>query len=253
MRFLLTLTTLAITFIAAIYYKMTLAPIILPALSSKGARSTLIFLHGLGDSGHGWSQSLHSSLSTSFPSLKIVLPNAESRPFRGGQPMPQWFDIKAEGSRDKPELQDVEGMEKTREMLEKMIKAERDEGRKVVLGGFSQGWCRLYLASERGKRWSEVESWRADSSLSHFSLRRWLFQEPSFLSTPVFKPPRNSKDSSFFQASFLSSTPFSLFVLFLSATSLVRSRAHVLLPLSSPSPSTRKPPPPSSAPLFPFS
>lgn len=54
--------------------------------------------------------------------------------------MPQWFDIKAQNSRDKPELQDVEGMEKTRQMLEGLIKTERDEGRKVVLGGFSQGW-----------------------------------------------------------------------------------------------------------------
>ncbi|KAL7416031.1 acyl-protein thioesterase 1 [Mrakia frigida] len=120
---------------------MTLAPIILPALSSKGARSTLIFLHGLGDSGAGWSQTLHSSLSTSFPSLKILLPNAPSLPLtiNGGQKMPQWFDIKAQNSRDKPELQDVEGMEKTRQMLEGLIKTERDEGRKVVLGGFSQG------------------------------------------------------------------------------------------------------------------
>lgn len=143
MRFLLTLTTLSIaTLIAAIIYKMTLAPIILPALSSKGARSTLIFLHGLGDSGAGWSQTLHSSLSTSFPSLKILLPNAPSLPLtlNGGQKMPQWFDIKAQNSRDKPELQDVEGMEKTRQMLEGLIKTERDEGRKVVLGGFSQGW-----------------------------------------------------------------------------------------------------------------
>lgn len=143
MRFLLlTLTTLSITLIAFYIYKMTsLAPIILPALSSKGARSTLIFLHGLGDSGRGWSQQLHSSLSTSFPSLKILLPNAESRPLtiNGGARMPQWFDIKHQGSRDKPELQDVEGMEKTRKWLEEMIKTERNEGRKVVLGGFSQG------------------------------------------------------------------------------------------------------------------
>jgi predicted esterase len=41
--------------------------------------------------------------------------------------------------RDESERQDAKGMEDTRLYVEELIRKEREDGRKVVLGGFSQG------------------------------------------------------------------------------------------------------------------
>jgi hypothetical protein len=49
--------------------------------------ATMIFLHGLGDSGHGWSQA-----DWNLPHAKLIFPNAPSRPItvNGGARMPGW-------------------------------------------------------------------------------------------------------------------------------------------------------------------
>lgn len=64
--------------------------------------------------------------------------------------VPMWFDIPEGNSRDRPERQDREGMESTRAMVERLIGEEREQGRKVLLGGFSQGLfepCSFFLLS----------------------------------------------------------------------------------------------------------
>ncbi|KAI9581245.1 hypothetical protein GQX74_013832 [Glossina fuscipes] len=55
--------------------------------------STLIFLHGLGDSDHGWSSAFEC---IQLPNMKIVCPNAPSQPVakNGGFRVPSWFDFK---------------------------------------------------------------------------------------------------------------------------------------------------------------
>jgi predicted esterase len=47
----------------------------------------MIFLHGLGDSGHGWSQA-----DWNLPFAKLIFPNAPDRPItvNGGARMPGW-------------------------------------------------------------------------------------------------------------------------------------------------------------------
>ena len=54
--------------------------------------ATLIFLHGLGDTGHGWRGAL---ADLGLPGLKVVLPTAAERrvTLNGGMRMPAWFDI----------------------------------------------------------------------------------------------------------------------------------------------------------------
>lgn len=49
--------------------------------------ATMIFLHGLGDSGHGWSQA-----DWNLPFAKLIFPNAPDRPItvNGGARMPGW-------------------------------------------------------------------------------------------------------------------------------------------------------------------
>jgi lysophospholipase-2 len=84
--------------------------------------ATLLFLHGLGDTGHGWAQIL---TEVRPPFLKIVCPTA--------------FDIY---SLDKAARQDEEGIQKAASEIHELLDAECAEGlspERVVIGGFSQG------------------------------------------------------------------------------------------------------------------
>ncbi|CAH8633821.1 unnamed protein product [Heterobilharzia americana] len=68
---------------------------LLPAavVSSRSRHTaTLIFLHGLGDTGHGWSDALRSYVPDHF---KIICPHANSIAvtLNGGMRMPAWFVV----------------------------------------------------------------------------------------------------------------------------------------------------------------
>lgn len=68
------------------------APIVVPP--KKEHQSTLIMLHGLGDSGDGWAD-IAPQLAEKLPSCKFVFPHAPSRPItlNRGMRMPGWYDI----------------------------------------------------------------------------------------------------------------------------------------------------------------
>lgn len=116
---------------------ITLAPL-------QQHKSTLIFLHGLGDSGHGWSE-LGRSLQPAFVNTKFIFPHADSHPvtINGGYSMPSWYDIrgplqsyhhnaggdssnddesslKAENARE-----DLNGLERSRQRILNLIQQER--------------------------------------------------------------------------------------------------------------------------------
>ncbi|KAI0650840.1 Phospholipase/carboxylesterase [Trametes meyenii] len=103
--------------------------------------ATIIFIHGLGDSGHGW-KPVADMFSKDFPHVKWILPNAPtiSVTANGGMSMPGWFDVFEFGAINARE--DEEGMLKTMHSLNQLITAEADAGipaDRIVLGGFSQG------------------------------------------------------------------------------------------------------------------
>ena len=60
--------------------------------------STVFFLHGLGDTGDGWS-SVGEMLSPSLPNTKFVFPHSPLKnvTLNGGALMPAWYDIKSLG------------------------------------------------------------------------------------------------------------------------------------------------------------
>ncbi|KAI9306453.1 Phospholipase/carboxylesterase/thioesterase [Cunninghamella echinulata] len=104
--------------------------------------ATVVFLHGLGDSGAGWSF-LAEELSNIFPYIKWVLPNAPSRPItlNGGYKMPGWFDITG---LDKSSLndEDEKGMLDSLTSINQIIRQEVENGipsERIIVGGFSQG------------------------------------------------------------------------------------------------------------------
>lgn len=103
--------------------------------------ATVIFLHGLGDSGHGWAPVMRL-LSKSLPFIKFILPHAPQQPvtLNGGMRMPSWYDIY---SLDEGEgREDEDGLMKSRKDVNDLIDAEIKGGipeSRIVLGGFSQG------------------------------------------------------------------------------------------------------------------
>lgn len=110
-----------------------------PTVLPKGKHTaTVIFLHGLGDTGHGWLAALEE---ISQPFVKYMCPNAPTAAvtLNGGMRMPSWFDIK---SLSFDEKEDEEGVKRSSESLNSMIEEEIKLGissERIVIGGFSQG------------------------------------------------------------------------------------------------------------------
>lgn len=105
--------------------------------------ATLIFLHGLGDTGHGWADAFKQ---LKLKNIRCVCPTAPVMPvtLNAGYRMPSWFDL-ISLSPDGPE--DEAGIKKASEMLKELISAQEVPTDKVILGGFSQGGAlALYTA-----------------------------------------------------------------------------------------------------------
>ncbi|KAJ2549046.1 hypothetical protein EV175_004594 [Coemansia sp. RSA 1933] len=103
--------------------------------------ASVIFMHGLGDSGHGW-EPVAQILSQSLPHVKFIMPHAPEQPVtvNGGFRMPSWYDIK---SLDKiASDEDEDGMNASMVRINELIRGEVDAGipaDRIVVGGFSQG------------------------------------------------------------------------------------------------------------------
>ncbi|KAF2859654.1 Phospholipase/carboxylesterase [Piedraia hortae CBS 480.64] len=129
--------------------KTTAAAIVVPAL--KRHTSTVIMVHGLGDSGAGW-----SSIATTwqrqkkFQETKFIFPNAPAIPItiNMGMRMPGWYDITSfEDLADRSE--DEEGIARSQKVFHDLIAGEVESGiasDRIVLGGFSQGGAMSLLA-----------------------------------------------------------------------------------------------------------
>jgi len=113
-----------------------MATVVINATSKHTA--SVIFLHGLGDTGHGWSQTLQSICQ---PYTRYVCPTAHTIPvsLNMGMRMPSWFDIRGL-SPDSSE--DEAGIKSAAELLQNLIAEEEKLGvarNRIIVGGFSQG------------------------------------------------------------------------------------------------------------------
>ncbi|KAI7902766.1 Phospholipase/carboxylesterase/thioesterase [Cokeromyces recurvatus] len=124
---------------------MVFPSIIVSAKTKQTA--TVLWLHGLGDTGAGWSF-LAEELSSLFPYIKWIFPNAPIKPvtLNNGYPMPAWFDITG---LDKSHLkqEDEKGMLDSVASMNQIIRDEVNSGipsNRIIVGGFSQG-CVLSL------------------------------------------------------------------------------------------------------------
>uniref|UniRef100_A0A3B4ZV64 Acyl-protein thioesterase 1 n=1 Tax=Stegastes partitus TaxID=144197 RepID=A0A3B4ZV64_9TELE len=110
-------------------------PAIVPA--ARKATAAVIFLHGLGDTGHGWAEAF---AGTRIPHVKYICPHAPTMPvsLNMRMSMPSWFDIYGL-SPDADE--DEAGIKRASENIKALIDQEVKNGipsHRIILGGFSQ-------------------------------------------------------------------------------------------------------------------
>ncbi|XP_048363591.1 acyl-protein thioesterase 1 isoform X1 [Sphaerodactylus townsendi] len=111
-------------------------PAIVPA--AKKATAAVIFLHGLGDTGHGWAEAFAGIRSSH---VKYICPHAPVMPvsLNMNMAMPSWFDIIGLS----PDAQEDEaGIKQAVENVKSLVEQEVKNGipsHRIILGGFSQG------------------------------------------------------------------------------------------------------------------
>ncbi|ANB15364.1 palmitoyl-(protein) hydrolase [Sugiyamaella lignohabitans] len=125
---------------------MTYPAVRIPAVKAPSA--TVIFLHGLGDSGNGWRFLAEEAIRKKrLQHVNFIFPDAPMKPvtLNFGMQMPAWYDIpKLENVRHK---QDEVGVLESVDRLKAMIEEELGKGvpsERVVIGGFSQGCAISY-------------------------------------------------------------------------------------------------------------
>ncbi|KAF7991924.1 hypothetical protein HCN44_010725 [Aphidius gifuensis] len=100
--------------------------------------ATLIFLHGLTETGNIWASKLKNIQP---PFMKIICPTAEKIPmtFQNGYRMNSWFDVEKIGMHEPENEIGIELASKNvHNMIEDEIKLGTPSDR-IILGGFSQG------------------------------------------------------------------------------------------------------------------
>ena len=103
--------------------------------------SSLIFLHGLGDTAEGWRETAEEVFTARLPKHRVLLLNAPTIPVDmfGGQAAPAWYNLCGGRSRS---TEKCEGLDLTKAYVESVIEGEVARGiprSQISLGGFSQG------------------------------------------------------------------------------------------------------------------
>ncbi|AWB66470.1 carboxylesterase [Saccharobesus litoralis] len=111
----------------------------------------VIWLHGLGDSGHGFAPIVPAFNLPAGCKVRFVFPHAPTRPItiNNGMKMPGWYDI---ASMDIVSRADEAGVRESASQIEALIDAELAKGFKpeqMVLAGFSQGGVMAYHIGTR--------------------------------------------------------------------------------------------------------
>ncbi len=107
------------------------------------ATATMIIIHGLGDSGAGWTfmaEEFHKR--EEFKHINFIFPNAPTGPLfvNGNQPTSRWFNIFEFGNPSAQ--QDEEGYWNSCSKITDIISKEVKSGvpsERIIVGGFSQG------------------------------------------------------------------------------------------------------------------
>ncbi|ATC92929.1 alpha/beta hydrolase [Pseudoalteromonas tunicata] len=104
-------------------------------------KATVIWLHGLGDSGDGFAPIVPALKLPAELGIKFIFPHAPIQPvtINGGMKMRSWYDIV---SFDLDKRADEQGVRESAAKVEQLIENEIASGipaNKIILAGFSQG------------------------------------------------------------------------------------------------------------------
>ena len=103
--------------------------------------ASVIWLHGLGDTGHGWSEVVPALDLPPALRIRFLFPHAPSMPvtINGGAVMPAWYDIRSEDLNDRADLAGVRASARAASALVAHERARGVAASRIVLAGFSQG------------------------------------------------------------------------------------------------------------------
>ncbi|XP_050431441.1 acyl-protein thioesterase 2-like isoform X2 [Adelges cooleyi] len=119
--------------------------------------ATIIFMHGLGETGEKWSKIL-SKLTK--PNVKVICPNAKKLPLtlNKGFPTAAWFDIHhLDEHTPEDESSILRAMDNLHGIIDQELSTSRVPASKVIIGGFSQGGAlAVYSALNYPKRFGGI-------------------------------------------------------------------------------------------------
>jgi phospholipase/carboxylesterase len=126
----------------------------LPAIELETAANpdaAVIWLHGLGDDGNGWSQVVGALSLPHGRAVRFLFPHAPVIPvtINNGMAMRAWYDFK---DADFSSRADLVGVRRSQASIEALIGREVQRGidaRRIVLAGFSQGGAMALYAGVR--------------------------------------------------------------------------------------------------------
>ena len=104
-------------------------------------RAAVVWLHGLGDSGHGFSPIVPELRLPADAGIRFLFPHAPERPVtvNGGMRMRAWYDIKTMDLTNRADEAGVrESAAAVQQLLDKLIN-EGISSERIILAGFSQG------------------------------------------------------------------------------------------------------------------
>lgn len=117
------------------------------AAQSDESTSTLVFLHGLGDTADGWASKLPEMLR--IPQLRFMFPTAKRLSVPGMPSITSWFDASVLDSLRGASLRNLldvdprpmqEGIDYCHHLIREEMRRGVPAGR-IFVGGFSQGGC----------------------------------------------------------------------------------------------------------------
>ena len=117
--------------------------------------ATVIWLHGLGDDGNGWSQVVGALGLPHARAVRFLFPHAPVMPvtINNGMVMRAWYDIREANLTSRA---DLAGVRRSQAHVEALIAREVARGvpsRRIVLAGFSQGGAiALYAGLRHAER-----------------------------------------------------------------------------------------------------
>jgi len=116
--------------------------------------ATVIWMHGLGDDGRGWSEVVPTLGLPASLRVRFLFPHAPVIPvsINQGFRMRAWYDVRAANITERA---DVDGVRRSQAHVEALIEREASRGispARIVLAGFSQGGAIALFAGLRHPR-----------------------------------------------------------------------------------------------------